>query len=101
MVSGGVATRPCDHGAGRGSVSYVTIDDTVHVITAGQDGRIQMWNKDGTRLRASDPDESDGAFHCLAVSPEGDFVAAGTDNSVQVSLHLHLYPAREAVWLLL
>jgi len=72
------------HGAGRGGLAFAALGSGVCLLTAGQDGRIRVWDGNGDMLRESDASPSDGGFHALAVSPDASFLAVGDGNSVQV-----------------
>ena len=83
MTAGGVTSREHGHGSGAVGATYLQSQGEVCTLTAGADGRIKLWSAQGGLLKENDDNESD-ALYCLAVSPDGSFLAVGDDTKVMV-----------------
>ena len=83
MAPGAPDLREHGHGPGPTALAFLEIEGEQHVVTAGKDGIIRVWNDAGEKVRETEDGEQD-AFHSLAVSPDGSFLAAGDDTKVVV-----------------
>lgn len=72
------------HGMGTASAVYIVRDDGIQIASAGKDGRIKIWSHSAEQQRQSDDMDCDGPMHSLAVSPDAQIIAAGTDQAIQV-----------------
>lgn len=78
--------REHGHGAGAAALKFFQAKggDQVLLATTGQDGRIKVWNSAGEMVRQTDDIDCDGPMHCLAVRPDGEVIAAGSETAVNV-----------------
>lgn len=60
----------------------------MQVVSAGKDGRIKIWSHAAELQRQSDDMDCDGPMHSIAVSPDANIIAAGTDQSILVSPYI-------------
>ena len=73
-----------EHGHGDGAVAaaYQQSGGQTCLVTAGADGKIKLWTPSGELLRETDDNED--ALFCVAISPDGTFMAVGDDTKVVV-----------------
>lgn len=84
MAPSGPAVHDHGHGMGSASATYISKDDKLHIASAGKDGRVKIWSLSAEMQRQSDDMDCDGPMHSIAVSPDGNTIAVGTDQSILV-----------------
>jgi WD40 repeat protein len=84
MTTSQPVLREHGHGDGRVAAAYQASCGKTSLLTAGADGRIKVWSDSGEALR--DTDDNEDALYCLAVSPDGAFLAVGDDTKVVVRI---------------
>jgi WD40 repeat protein len=86
MAPGCPSFREHGHGFGIAVLAYCLRNDEIELVTAGKDGRIKVWDTKGELSRQTDDIDCDGAIYCVAVSPNGQVIAAGNETAVNVRL---------------
>ena len=95
-MDGKASLREHGHGSGPAAAAYLQNGGEACLLTAGADGKIKLWDSQGDVLRETD--DNDDAFTCLAVSPDGSFLAAGDDNKVTVRPVARISISKGLVW---
>eukprot|EP00892_Ulva_mutabilis_P009029 jgi/Ulvmu1/6499/UM003_0132.1 len=84
MAPGGPVSHEHGHGMGSSSATYIATDDALQIASSGKDGRIKIWSPAAEMQKQSDDMDCDGPMHSLAVSPDAQIIAAGTDQSILI-----------------